>query len=46
MEIVNARKKYEMIGVPHQIMLKGEIYCFKKQLMNNYLSYRCVHRQC
>ena len=46
MENISAFKKYEVLGVPQKIMFKSEVYSFKKELTNNFLSYRCVHRQC
>lgn len=27
-------------------MLNGQIYSFKKEWVKDYLSYRCIHRQC
>ena len=38
--------KYQLLGVPKQIIIQNNYYSFKKELNNSFISYRCVHRNC
>jgi len=40
------KTKYEKLGISQQIIISNEIYTFKKELINSYVSYRCIHRAC
>ena len=40
------RKVFEKLGVPKNIIIKEYTYTFKKELKNDIISYRCIHRKC
>ena len=42
----NKQTVYEKLGIPRQIEIQKEIYTFKVQLINSYVSYRCIHHAC
>ena len=42
----NKQTIYEKLGIPQQINIQNEIYTFKVELINSYVSYRCIHRAC
>ena len=46
MENEAQKTKYEKLGIPQQIILQNGTYSFKKELINSYVTYRCVHRAC
>lgn len=46
MESGKTKTKYEELGFSQKIFISYEIYTFKKQLNNNFISYRCIHRNC
>ena len=42
----NKQTIYEKLGIPQQINIQNEIYTFKVELINSYVSYRSIHRAC
>ena len=46
MEENNNMTKYQLLGVPQNIIFQDESYTFKKELINSFLSYRCINRKC
>ena len=38
--------KYQILGVPQNIIFQNESYTFKKELINSFVSYRCINRKC
>ena len=46
MEENNNMTKYQLLGVPQNIIFQEESYAVKKELFNSFLSYRCINRKC
>ena len=46
MEVNNNMTKYQLIGVPINIIFQNETYTFNMELINSLLSYRCIIRKC
>ena len=46
MEVSNNMTKYQLIGVPINIIFQNETYTFNMELINSLLSYRCIIRKC
>ena len=46
MDSGKTKTKYEELGLSQKIIISNEIYTFKKELINDFISYRCIHRNC
>ena len=46
MDSGNTKTKYEELGLSQKIIISNEIYTFKKLYINDFVSYRCIHRNC
>ena len=46
MEDKKQKTKYEELGIPKNIIIQNNTYSFKKELLNDNVSYRCIHRKC
>ena len=46
MDSGKTKTKYEELGLSQKIIISNEIYTFKKQLINDFISYRCIYRNC
>jgi len=40
------KTKYEKLDVPKEVKIGEFAYTFKKELKEDKLSYRCIHRKC
>ena len=46
MEDKKEQTKYDELGIPKNIIIQNNTFCFKKEIINEYVSYRCIHRKC
>ena len=46
MDSGNTKTKYEELGLSQKIIISNEIYTFKKLYINDFVSYRYIHRNC
>ena len=42
----NKKNKAEILDIPNSILIEGYEMKFKNALVNENLSYRCIHRKC